>query len=156
MVTFMVDEVSRARSGRALRAHCRGILGAMTRLVPALVLVLAACGGTTESQSGSIPSACADVTDVAVESESGGTFRFDVTVRSPDTGWEKYADAWEIRGADGSVLGARVLTHPHVDEQPFTRSLTGVAIPAGVTRVDVAAHDLVEGFCGTTLEVSLP
>ena len=134
------------------------------------MLVLAACGGaaedtgatssstalSTSTSGGPAGVGCADVVDVVVAAEDGGTFRFDVTVRSPDTGWEKYADAWEVRTADGAVLGTRVLTHPHVNEQPFTRSLTGVVVPTGVTRLVVAARDLVEGFCGTTMIVSVP
>jgi hypothetical protein len=54
------------------------------------------------------------------------------------------------------VLGTRVLTHPHVDEQPFTRSLSGVAIPEGFTQVEIAARDLVEGFCGAMMGAAVP
>lgn len=61
-----------------------------------------------------------------------------------------------MRTTDGTVLGRRVLTHPHVDEQPFTRSLSDVTIPDGVADVVVAAHDSVAGFCGETLAVALP
>ena len=57
---------------------------------------------------------------------------------------------------EGDVLGTRVLAHPHVDEQPFTRSLTDVEIPAVVTIVEVAARDSVVGFCGTTATVAVP
>ncbi len=143
----------------------------MIRGVLALVFVLAACGGTESDASdatrqaaatstsvgAAAPAAgCADVIDVEVRAEDGGTYRFDVTVRSADTGWEKYADAWEVRGPDGTVLGTRVLAHPHVDEQPFTRSLAGVAVPESIDGVTVAARDLVEGFCGETRTVSLP
>ena len=99
---------------------------------------------------------CADVDDVVITAESGGTYRFEVTVRSSETGWDKYADAWEVRAPNGSVLGTRILAHPHVDEQPFTRSLTGVAIPEGVAEVEVAARDLVEGFCGVAMQVPVP
>lgn len=56
----------------------------------------------------------------------GATFsdsRFDVTLSHPDTGWDHYADGWRIEDASGTVLGLRVLGHPHVNEQPFTRSL---------------------------------
>ncbi|MGI9648811.1 MAG: hypothetical protein ACR2OI_09855 [Acidimicrobiia bacterium] len=124
-----------------------------------LLLLVAACGGGEEAES-ALPGApaplCADVVEVEVTAETAGTYRFDVTVRSPDTGWEKYADAWEVRSLDGTVLATRVLAHPHVDEQPFTRSLGGVVIPAGVTEVEVAARDLVEGFCGETVAVPIP
>ena len=43
-----------------------------------------------------------------------------VTVQHADTGWDHYADAWEVLAPDGTVLGTRTLLHPHTDEQPFT------------------------------------
>ena len=38
------------------------------------------------------------------------------------TGWEHYANKWDVVGPDDTILGTRVLLHPHVNEQPFTRS----------------------------------
>ena len=99
-------------------------------------------------------SGCADVVGVVV-AEAGEGVRFDVTVASADTGWEKYADLWEVRAPDGTVLGSRILAHPHVDEQPFTRS-TVVEVPPDVSVVEVVARDSVEGFCGASVEVELP
>jgi hypothetical protein len=96
------------------------------------------------------------VVDVGLNKEDSGTYRFEVTVLSADTGEEKYADRWEVRAPDGTVLGARVLTHPHVDEQPFTRSQSGISIPDEVSTVTVLARDSVEGFCGEALEVEVP
>ena len=118
---------------------------AWIRISVVLVLALAACGdgGETLSSPG-----CADVIEATVVAEGGGSFRFDATIRSDDTGPEKYADAWEVRDLEGNVLGTRVLAHPHVDEQPFTRSLTGVEIPDDVGQVIIWARDSVEGFCG--------
>lgn len=101
-------------------------------------------------------SGCADVVDVEVDRGGDGTFDFAVTVRSSDTGNEKYADVWEVRGAGGAVLGTRVLAHPHVGEQPFTRSLQGVDVPAEEDEVVVAARDSVSGFCGATMTVTVP
>jgi hypothetical protein len=49
-------------------------------------------------------------------------------LRHGDTGWDDYADGWRIETPAGEVLGTRVLHHPHVEEQPFTRSLGGVEI----------------------------
>jgi hypothetical protein len=60
----------------------------------------------------------ADVLEVSVTSTGGGTYRFDVTVQHADTGWDHYADAWEVLAPDGTVLGARRLLHPHTEEQP--------------------------------------
>jgi hypothetical protein len=97
----------------------------------------------------------ADVLKVDVRA-SGGGWSFDVTVQHADTGWEHYADAWRVVGPDGTVYGTRTLYHPHVGEQPFTRSLSGVEIPTGVQVVTVEAHDLVHGWGGAAAEVVLP
>lgn len=75
-----------------------------------------------------------------------GTWRFDVTVRHADEGWDHYADRWVVLTPDGRILGERVLLHPHEYEQPFTRSLGGVAIPPGTREVLVQAHDSVHGL----------
>ncbi|WP_179379079.1 hypothetical protein [Jannaschia marina] len=77
-------------------------------------------------------------------SDAGWTFS--VTVRHADTGWEHYADAWKVFAPDGTELGYRPLAHPHVEEQPFTRSQSGIVIPEGVTEVIVRAHDNVDGW----------
>lgn len=50
----------------------------------------------------------------------------------PDTGWDHYADGWRIEAEDGTVIGTRELLHPHVEEQPFTRSLTVDDLPDGL------------------------
>jgi len=97
----------------------------------------------------------ADVLEVDARA-SGGAFSFDVTVQHADAGWDHYADAWRVVGADGTVYGTRTLLHPHVGEQPFTRSLSGVEIPDGITTVTVKAHDSVHGWGGATVEVALP
>jgi len=98
----------------------------------------------------------ADVVAVKVTSGPAGTWRFDVTVRHADEGWSHYADRWEVLGPDGRVLATRILLHPHENEQPFTRSLTGVVVPAGVHRVTVRAHDKVHGQGGREVSVELP
>lgn len=94
---------------------------------------------------------------VAAEAHrSGSGWSFDVTVRHADAGWGHYADAWRVVGPDGTVYGTRPLLHPHVDEQPFTRSLSGVAIPGAVPWVTIEAHDKVHGWGGKTVRVPLP
>lgn len=87
--------------------------------------------------------------------QSGGTWRFDVTLSHPDTGWDHYADGWRIEDARGTELGFRKLLHPHVTEQPFTRSLSGVEIPSGVRTVYVRARDTAEGWADTTVKIDL-
>jgi len=97
----------------------------------------------------------AKVEDVAARTSDNG-WRFDVTIRHADTGWDDYADGWRVEDAEGTVLGYRELFHPHVTEQPFTRSLSGVDIPAGTTRVFVRARTNVDGWDNQTTLVDLP
>lgn len=97
----------------------------------------------------------ANVQFVRARLHSDGTWVFEVTVQHEDTGWEHYADRWEVLTPEGQVLATRVLTHPHVNEQPFTRSQSGIVIPEGVTQVWVRAHDLVHGYGGREVMVDL-
>ena len=96
----------------------------------------------------------ADVLDATAQCDAARVCRLEVTVRHADAGWDHYADAWEVLAPDGRVLGTRTLLHPHVGEQPFTRTLDGVAVPAGLDHVRIRAHDSVHGFGG--MEVRLP
>jgi hypothetical protein len=98
----------------------------------------------------------AKVVDVKVAAEPGGTFRFAVTLGHADHGWAHYANKFEVLTTDGQVLGTRVLLHPHDDEQPFTRDLSGVKVPAGVDRVVVRAWDNVHKAGTRTMTVALP
>lgn len=104
----------------------------------------------------------ADVQFVKATQSADGTWRFDVTVAHPDTGWDDYADGWDVVLPDGSVVKVtptnrftRLLAHPHETEQPFTRSQSGIRIPADVSTVTVRAHDLVDGWGGKTISVDL-
>ncbi len=104
----------------------------------------------------------ADVLFVRGVQGEDGRWRFDVTVFHTDTGWEDYANGWDILTESGAVLKAnpddhftRLLLHPHVEEQPFTRSQSGLVIPEDVARLIVRAHDLVDGWGGTTVEIDL-
>lgn len=98
----------------------------------------------------------ADVVDVKIAKEGNGSYRFDVTVRHADEGWKHYADRWDVLAPDGTVLGSRVLAHPHVNEQPFTRSLQGVKIPDAVENVTIRARDTQHGFGGVAKIVEVP
>lgn len=98
----------------------------------------------------------ADVVDARLTPAGDGTYRVDATVRHADTGWDHYADAWEVLGPDRAVLGTRTLFHPHVGEQPFTRSLSGLRIPPGVAEVILRAHDSVHGHGGRELRLEVP
>jgi hypothetical protein len=84
------------------------------------------------------------------------TWRFDVTISHPDTGWDHYTDGWRVLSMDGTELGMRALHHPHVDEQPFTRSLSGVLIPPGTKQVQIQTRCLVDGWNPKMTTVKLP
>ena len=113
-------------------------------------------GGNADGGGGN-----ADVTFVRAVRQ-GEAWTFHVTVAHPDTGWEDYVDGWDVVLPDGTVLKTdpespftRLLLHPHETEQPFTRSQSGLAIPASVSQVRVRAHDLVDGFGGREVVVDL-
>ena len=78
--------------------------------------------------------------------KQGNYWKADVTLKHNDTGWEHYADNWTIVDENGNVLGDRVLYHPHVNEQPFTRSLSNIKISDDITTVYIRAHDKVHGW----------
>ncbi len=109
------------------------------------------------------PEAAADADVEFVRAvRNGDTWTFNVTVRHPDTGWEDYADGWDVVLPDGTVVKrnaddpfTRLLLHPHENEQPFTRSQSGLTIPEDVTTVTVRAHDIVDGFGGQEVVVDL-
>ena len=104
----------------------------------------------------------ADVTYVRATQTAVGVWSFQVTVAHPDTGWEDYADGWDVVLPDGMVLKpdpespfTRLLLHPHENEQPFTRSQSNIQIPTEITQVSVRAHDSVHGFGGKVVVVDL-
>ena len=98
-----------------------------------IVLAVSACDGS-DTNSGNMPTAnsATNLPEITAVTSSGepGNYNFSVTVGSPDTGCNSYADWWEVVSADGSLLYRRILNHSHVDEQPFTRSGGPVNITA--------------------------
>ncbi|MBV1861876.1 MAG: hypothetical protein KUG77_25875 [Nannocystaceae bacterium] len=140
----------------------------MTRLL-AVAFLLSACSTNTPEDSTTNPadsgapetnegsSASPDVgegsqtetsrANVSAVSATGGpgAYTFAVTLASPDTGCDQYANWWEVLDADGALLYRRILAHSHVDEQPFTR--TGGPVPVDAEQVVfVRAHMSNGGF----------
>ena len=91
----------------------------------------------------------ADVVAVAATGEPGA-YAFSVTLHSPDTGCEQYADWWEVLGPAGTLIFRRILQHSHVDEQPFTRGGEPVAVQAEDS-VIVRAHMNELGYGGAAM-----
>jgi len=113
-------------------------------LIIALMLPLTAHAGEVE------------VIKAEVRAQGDHRYSFSVTLRHADSGWDHYADRWDVLSPDGNVIASRILAHPHVNEQPFTRSLGGVVIPTSLKTVIIRAHDLVHGDSVDTLTVTLP
>lgn len=101
------------------------------------------------------PEATAAVTAVeAIAQDPPNTYTFSVTVRSPDTGCDRYADWWEVVSEDGDLLYRRILAHSHVDEQPFTRSGGPVMIEADQI-VIVRVHMNPTGYASQAMQGSV-
>ena len=133
-----------------------------TETVPTPSATVAAPSSTPNPVPPSEGDGNANVVYVEAVQAENGSWTFHVTVEHPDTGWEDYADGWDVVAPDGDVLKrdggdpfTRLLAHPHVNEQPFRRSQGGIVIPAGVTWVRVRAHDLVDGWGGAEIIVDL-
>ncbi len=104
------------------------------------------------------PAVAGEVEIIAAKAQrrADGTYRFDVTLKHADTGWKHYADGWRVLSPDGKLLGNRTLLHPHVSEQPFTRSLCCIRVPAGLKRVVIQAHGQKHGTTRKTRTLKLP
>ena len=97
----------------------------------------------------------ANIVDVKITSLGDNRYRIDTTLRHSDTGWKHYANAWQVFDQSGKLLGERVLHHPHVNEQPFTRSAT-IIIPADVKKVTIRAKDSLHGLNKNGMTVYVP
>lgn len=90
-----------------------------------------------EEESSMLKSSAA-ITNVSASGEENN-YTFSVTIASPDTGCEQYADWWEVIDLDGNLIHRRILAHSHVNEQPFSRSGSGITISSTI-EVYIRAH----------------
>tara|TARA_B100000795_G_scaffold149274_1_gene111812 strand:- start:385 stop:792 length:408 start_codon:yes stop_codon:yes gene_type:complete len=91
----------------------------------------------------------------AIIHQSHGEYLVNVKLEHRDTGWQHYADEWRIVDSQGNILGSRVLQHPHVNEQPFTRALSNVKLSNELDTVYIEAHDKVHGWTKNRLRIDL-
>ncbi|PPB82340.1 hypothetical protein LV82_00268 [Albidovulum inexpectatum] len=112
----------------------------------ALLFILLACPAFADSPN---------ILAAEAARSSDGRWTISVTISHPDTGWDHFADGWEVLDPQGARLGLRPLAHPHVNEQPFTRSLSGVAIPAGTSHVEIRARCSMDGWSGSRFRLDL-
>jgi len=97
----------------------------------------------------------AAITAVDIKPLGDNEYRISVTIKHADTGWDHYANGWEVFDEAGNSLGVRVLAHPHVNEQPFTRSLQ-LKIAAGIKTLTIVATDSVHGSNDETFTIDVP
>ncbi len=95
------------------------------------------------------------IIEAVTATRAADSWRFDVTLRHPDTGWDHYADGWRVLDMQCNEIGMRTLFHPHEAEQPFTRSLGNVQVPEGVRQVQVQARCNVDGWASAVQIVDL-
>ena len=143
----------------------------MTKILLALIIILSGCSTMNESQVPQPKPVLATTenskTAKVLKVEATGkpnNYTFAVTVTSPDTGCDRYADWWEVITPSGELLYRRVLLHSHVDEQPFTRT-GGTVVILPQQPVIVRVHMSPDGYSpmaqkGTVMngfsEVTLP
>lgn len=96
-----------------------------------------------------------EVLNVTMKSQGNNQYQFDVTLQHSDSGWEHYADKWEILDTEGNILATRVLYHPHVNEQPFTRSLS-TTLPDNQKNVVIRGHDKVHKYGAEVIKELVP
>jgi hypothetical protein len=116
-----------------------------------LLIIVFACSSL---MAVSVAAGKADVTDVKVRYNGGNNFQVITTLLHDDSGWDHYANGWEILDEKGTVIGKRVLYHPHVKEQPFTRSHT-LDIPSTVKTITIRGIDSVHGTGGKIKSIEL-
>ena len=103
-------------------------------IVPLLLVSIVSCNSQNqEAQEDQV------IVEMVTTSGIEDDYTFSVTLRSPDLGCQQYADWWEVITVDGKLIYRRILTHSHVNEQPFTRSGGKVKINAN-QEVIVRAH----------------
>ncbi|MCP4996182.1 MAG: hypothetical protein GY934_20745 [Gammaproteobacteria bacterium] len=96
-----------------------------------------------------------EIIEATAHTTGNSNYRIDVTLHHADTGWDHYADGWRVLSDSGNQLGERILHHPHVNEQPFTRSLSGLKIPNTVQYIEIQAHDNVHGNSKASYRINL-
>ena len=96
----------------------------------------------------------ANVVGVELTDESGGDYRFDVTLYHDDDGEDGYANWWQVETLAGDRLDRRELRHAH-STAPFTRSET-ITVPDDVGCVVVRGHDQTHEYGGQAMTVAVP
>ncbi|VAW78551.1 hypothetical protein MNBD_GAMMA12-3409 [hydrothermal vent metagenome] len=121
----------------------------MIKKLLVLILTIVTLSATVMVSAGEV-----EIRKVVMQ-KTGSGWVFEVTLKHDDTGWKHYANAWRVLAEGGKVIKTRVLAHPHVNEQPFTRGLGGVLIPKGSKLVIVEARDTIHGWSKKRVLINL-
>jgi len=97
----------------------------------------------------------AQVTHVLATQKSNTNWCFDTSVRHNDQNWDHYADGWQVLDLVGNQLDFRLLGHPHINEQPFTRGKCNIHIPTAISKVVVRAKCNKHDYGGKPVVVDL-
>jgi len=114
--------------------------------VALLVATVVGCGTGSRTDEGGF---AADVVATRVTGDASA-YTFYVSIRSDETGCDRYADWWELLTPEGALVYRRILDHSHPDEQPFERSGGPVDVGPDDPLV-VRAHLHPQGYGGTAL-----
>ena len=106
-----------------------------------------------ESDSTSIFDFNAQVIEVTISGESNA-YTINTTISSPDKGCDLYADWWEIIDLEGNLIYRRILTHSHVEEQPFTRSGSNIPLK-NEDEVYIRVHMNTTGYASAVQKGSI-
>lgn len=108
------------------------------------ILIVFACTDNFQTQQKTSLEDMAKITNVVCIGQPNN-YTFNVTVESPDTGCDQWADWWEVFTLEGELIYRRILLHSHVTEQPFTRS-GGIVNVGADDSIYVRAHMNTLGY----------
>lgn len=106
-----------------------------------------------ENDAGAIFQGVTQVTNIEVSGEEKA-YTFRVTIESPDTGCDQYADWWEVVDLEGNLIYRWILDHSHITEQPFTSSGENIEV-AEAKEVYVRMHMNNSGYAAQAQEGSV-
>lgn len=128
-------------------------------LILSFLFLFLSCGSSLEQAEDDVPEDIpievprADVVSVTV-SGNENAYQFAVSIASPDTGCDQYANWWEVTTTSGDLVYRRILAHSHINEQPFIRSGGPVAIGSN-QEVIIRAHMHDAGYGGAVYRGSV-
>lgn len=79
-----------------------------------------------------------------------------VTIQHDDSGWDHFADGFEVQAPDGTRLGYRELTRPNVGQRTQDVDMTGLKLPEGIGYVLIRTRCSLVGWAAEPVRLDLP